>query len=57
MHPVQKKALELIKKNHNITVRDLMARTGAGSSSVMDYHLNKLMAKGYIKRADKWVVL
>lgn len=49
--------LKAIRKNPNATLRELQDVIDANATSVVDYHLTKLMAKGLLRKGDKWTVV
>lgn len=52
LHPVQKKLLDVLKKNHDnpLTVRELKELVDVSSTSVVHHHLLQLEKKGYLRR-------
>lgn len=52
LHPQQQKLLELLTENRDdpLTFRDLQARLGMSSPSVVAHHVAQLEKKGYLKR-------
>jgi len=57
LHKTQTAILKAIKSDPNITVRGLQKAVKISSTSVVDYHLNKLMAHGYIRKGNKWEIM
>lgn len=49
--------LRAIRKNPNATLRELQEVIGANSTSVVDYYLTKMMARGLLKKNDKWEII
>lgn len=52
IHPVQKKLIEIIKKNIDepLTIREMQSILGLSSPSIITHHLKQLEKKGYLKR-------
>jgi len=52
LHQVQKKLLEILKKNIGdpLTIREIQEILGASSTSVVAHHLSQLEKKGYLKK-------
>ncbi len=45
--------LKAIRKNPNVTLKELQAVIGANSIPIVDYHLKSMMADGLLKKNDK----
>ena len=57
-HPVRKKILRFLKTNPDASVRDILKATGLSSTSVVDYHVTKLIAAGELKKiTQRWEVI
>lgn len=57
MHPKQQAILKAIKKNPEITVRQLQTICKISSPSVVQHHLLVLQANGIIRKINRWEVL
>ena len=57
-HPARKKLLRFLKGNPEASVRDMKKAAGLSSTSVVDYHIGKLMAEGLLRKVpQRWEVM
>ena len=52
-----KKLLREIKKNPNITLKELGEATDISATATVDFHLRALMIEGLLRRGPKWEVI
>jgi len=57
LHKTQKSLLKAIKKNPEITVRELQNACKISSPSVAQHHLLVLQANGIIRKVNKWEII
>lgn len=57
MHPKAKAILKAIRKNPEITVRELQTVCKIVSSSNVQHHLLVLQAEGIIRKVNRWEIL
>lgn len=57
MHQNQKAILKAIKKNPEITVRELQVILKLSSPSVVQHHLMALQAGGLIRKVNRWEIV
>lgn len=49
--------LKAIRKNPNVTLKELQAVIDANSIPIVDYHLKSMMAEGLIRKGNKWEII
>lgn len=57
LHPKQQAILKAIRKNPEITVRQLQATLKTSSTSVVQHHLLVLQAAGIITKVNRWEII
>lgn len=56
-HPTRTKIIAFLKENPRASIRDIKAATGLSSTSLVDYHIAKLMAEGMLRKIpQRWEV-
>lgn len=57
LHPKQQAILKAIRKNPEITVRELQAACKISSTSLVQHHLLNLQALGIIRKVNRWEII
>lgn len=57
LHPKQQAILKAIRKNPEITVRELQAACKISSTSLVQHHLLSLQAAGVIRKVNRWEIV
>lgn len=56
-HPKQQSILKAIRKNPEITVRELQKACRITSTSVVQHHLLRMMGAGIIRKVNEWKII
>lgn len=54
---MHKKLLREIRKNPNVTLKELGVITGIHATATVDFHLRALMIEGLLRRGNKWEIV